>query len=114
MLGADLLQRGGPPFSPGTSFSSTTRFSQYGGSSSTRTEAEAGPRNKDLETGEQEPDLRTTNTCEMRRLDDTQANNYRTSPGHGAGAGQIQGFGQERVNNDGECFLFFLQIFIFN
>ena len=112
MLGADLLQRGGPPFSPGTSFSSTTRFSQYGGSSSTRTEAEAGPRNKDLETGGGTgPDP----SEEMRRLDDTQGNNNRTSPGPGAaGARQIQGFGQERVNNDGERFFIFSKIFIFN
>ena len=106
MLGADLLQRGGPPFSPGTSFSSNTRFSQYGGgSSSTRTEAEAGPRNKDLETGVEEESDPTPKNWEMRRqLED----NYRTSPGrHGAGSRQLQGFGQERVNNDGECFLFF-------
>ena len=109
MLGSDLLHRGGPPsFSTGTSFtSSTTGFSQYGCSGrsfSTRTEAEAGPRNKDLETGvEQDPDP-TQKNWEMRGLDD----NYRTSPGrHGAGSRQLQGFGQERVNNDGECFLFF-------
>ena len=109
MLGSDLLQRGGPPYYPGTSFSSsTTGFSQYGcggGSFSTRTEAEAGPRNKDLETGVEEESDPTPKNWEMRRqLED----NYRTSPGrHGAGSRQLQGFGPERVNKDGEGFLFF-------
>ena len=128
MLGADVL-REGPPFSPGTSFSST-RFSQYGGSSR-RTEAGDGPRerNIDLETGEQEPELLANNTRETRmqirsrggppvQPPDTPANHrmYAPTPGHGAGAVavQIQGFGQERANNDGECFFYFLKNIYFN
>lgn len=77
MLGTDLLQRGGPPLSLGTSFSS--RFSQYGGVvGSFSTEAEASPRKKDLETGGGTgPDP----IEEMRRLEDTQGNNNRTSTG---------------------------------
>ena len=86
-------------------------------------EAGDGPRerNIDLETGEQEPEL-LTNTretrTEIRSLGgppDTPANYrmYAPTPGHGAGAGQIQGFGQERVNNDGECFFYFFKKYLF-
>ena len=109
MLGSDLLHRGGPQsFSTSTSFNSstTTGFSPYGCSARSFS-TKAGPRNKDLETGggeESEPTPKNGGEMRVRQLDD----NYRTSPGrHGACSLPLQGFGQERVNNDGECFLFF-------
>ena len=110
MLGVDVM-REGLPFSPGTSFSST-RFSQYGESS--RMEAGDGPRerNIDLEAGEQDPELLTTQDTMMLRSGggppvhqpDTPTNRkYAPTPGPVAGV-KRQGFVQERVNNDGECF----------
>ena len=101
MLGSDLLRMGGPPYYPETSFtSSTTSFSRETGVH--RTEAEAGFRNPDLETGgDQDSDPTPKNREEM--LD-----NYRRSPGrHDDGFRQSQGSVPERVNKDGEGFLFF-------
>ena len=107
---------GGPPYYPGTtSFaSSTTGF--YGTEAEAgprnqdletgvhRTEAEAGPRNQDLETGVDQDQDPTQQNREMREM----ADNYRTSPGrHDAGSRQLQGSGPARVNKDGEGFLFF-------
>ena len=97
MLGSDLLQRGGPPSSTGTSSFS----SMWGGSS--------GPRNQDLETGcVQGPEHTQKTWGEMRRRGEDTPDKPRTSPG------PLQGFGPERVKKDGKCFFIFLKIFIFN
>ena len=105
MLGSDLLRMGGPPYYPEPSFtSSTTSFSRETGVD--RTEAEAGFRNQDLETGGDQDSDPTQKNREMREM----ADNYQTSPGrHDAGFRQLQGSGPERVNKDGEGFFIFLK-----
>ena len=102
MLGSDLLRMGGPPYYPETSFpSSTTSFSRE--TAAHLTESEAGFRNPDLETGGGQDFKPTTNKNRDEMLD-----NYRRSPGrHDDGFRQLQGSVPERVNKDGEGFLFF-------
>jgi len=79
-----------------------------------RTEAEAGFRNQDLETGGDQDSDPTPKNREMREMSDN-CLNYRTSPGRpDDGFRQLQGSGPERVNKDGEVFFYFSKIFIFN
>ena len=102
MLGSDLLRMGGPPYYPETSFpSSTTSFSRETGVH--LTESEACCRSPDLETGGGQDTDTTHKNREEMLLD-----NYRRSPGrHDDGFRQSQGSVPERVNKDGEGFLFF-------